>query len=130
PPRYLFLVGVLPALLVFWIRRAVPETDEWQAAKVKAHHHEPRLVELFHGDALRVTIWTLVVCCVSLTAHWAFMFWHAQHLRNLPEVLAWTDESKRHLVNTAMFWVIGSSIAGNFFSGWIARVIGYRAAIG
>jgi len=27
PPRYLFLVGVLPALLVFWIRRAVPESD-------------------------------------------------------------------------------------------------------
>src|SRR5689334_14419239 len=24
PPKYLFLVGVLPALLVFWIRRAVP----------------------------------------------------------------------------------------------------------
>src|SRR5438309_4709060 len=41
PPRYLFLVGVLPALLVFWIRRAVPEPDEWRAAKEQAHHHEP-----------------------------------------------------------------------------------------
>ena len=28
-PRAVFLVGVLPALLVFWIRREVPETDEW-----------------------------------------------------------------------------------------------------
>ena len=27
PPNYLFLVGVLPALLVLWIRRAVPETE-------------------------------------------------------------------------------------------------------
>ena len=27
PPRYVFLVGVLPALLVLWIRRAVPETE-------------------------------------------------------------------------------------------------------
>lgn len=35
-PKYLFLVGILPALLVFWIRRAVPETDEWQAAKKQA----------------------------------------------------------------------------------------------
>src|SRR4029077_11324492 len=32
-PRYLFLIGVVPAFLVFWIRRAVPETDEWHAAK-------------------------------------------------------------------------------------------------
>ena len=31
PPKYLFLVGVLPALLVFWIRRAVPEPEEWHA---------------------------------------------------------------------------------------------------
>src|SRR3954467_4072868 len=30
--RYVFLVGVLPALLVFWIRRHVPEPDAWQAA--------------------------------------------------------------------------------------------------
>ena len=36
PPRYLFLVGVLPALLVFWIRRAVPEPEEWRAAKEQA----------------------------------------------------------------------------------------------
>src|SRR3989454_4732650 len=37
PPRYLFLVGVVPALLVFWIRRAVPEPAEWRAAKEDAH---------------------------------------------------------------------------------------------
>src|SRR5690242_4698290 len=73
-PRYLFLVGVLPALLVFWIRRAVPEPAEWQAAKVKARHHEPKLAELFRGATRPVTIWVTVVCAVSLTAHWAFMF--------------------------------------------------------
>src|SRR6266478_3395265 len=43
PPKYLFLVGVFPALLVFWIRRAVPETAEWRAAKAQAGHQEPRL---------------------------------------------------------------------------------------
>ena len=34
PPaeRYVFLIGVLPALAVFWIRRQVPETAEWQRA--------------------------------------------------------------------------------------------------
>src|SRR5262249_1615100 len=32
-PRTLFLVGVLPALLVLWIRRAVPEPEEWQGAR-------------------------------------------------------------------------------------------------
>jgi MFS family permease len=130
PPRCLFLVGVAPALLVFWIRRAVPEPDEWRDAREQAHHHEPGVRALFAGDARRVTILVMIVCAISLTAHWAFLFWHPQHLRNLPEVLGWTPERKNHLVNTAMFLVIGSSIAGNFFSGWLARFIGYRATIG
>jgi len=25
PPRYVFLIGIIPAFLVFWIRRSVPE---------------------------------------------------------------------------------------------------------
>ena len=129
-PKYLFLVGIIPALLVFWIRRAVPETEEWQAAKKDAHHHEPKLSALFQGDVWRVTLWTMVVCGISLTAHWAFMFWHVQHLRNLPEVLSMTSEERNKLASLAMYLVIGSSIAGNFFSGWLAKRLGYRATIG
>src|SRR5207248_11109193 len=30
--RYVFLVGVVPAALVFWIRRSVPEPREWLGA--------------------------------------------------------------------------------------------------
>jgi len=130
PPRYLFLVGVVPALLVFWIRRSVPEPEEWRSAKESAHHHEPGLGDLFRGEVRRITIWVVLVCGVSLTAHWAFLFWHQQHLRNLPEVLNWTAEQKNKLASTAMYLVIGSSVLGNFFAAWLARRIGYRGAIG
>jgi MFS family permease len=129
PPRYVFLVGILPALLVFWIRRAVPEPTEWRNAKEKAHHNEPGVHDLFQGEVRRITIWVVSVCAVALTAHWAFMFWHQQHLRNLPEVLKWTAEQKNRLASTGMYLVIGSSILGNFFAGWLARLIGYRATI-
>ncbi|MCX6922486.1 MAG: MFS transporter, partial [Verrucomicrobia bacterium] len=129
PPRYLFLVGVLPALLVFWIRRAVPEPDEWRVAKSSAHHHEPGVRDLFRGHVRSITIWVVLVCGVSLTAHWAFMFWHQQHLRNLPDVLNWTAEQKNKLASAGMYLVITSSILGNFFAGWLARLIGYRATI-
>lgn len=128
-PRYLFLVGVLPALLVFWIRRAVPEPVEWQAARANARQRETKLSELFRGETRPVTIWVTLVCAISLTAHWAFMFWHQQHLRNLPDVLAMSAEDRNKLASTAMYLVIGSSILGNFFSGWIARIVGYRATI-
>jgi MFS family permease len=129
PPKYLFLVGVAPALLVFWIRRAVPEPEEWHAAKTQAQNHQPGIGELFRGETRRIAIWVMIVCGLSLTAHWAFMFWHQQHLRNLPDVLAMSAEQRNKLASTAMYLVIGSSLVGNFFSGWIARFTGYRAAI-
>ena len=47
-PRWVFLVGVLPALMVFWIRRHVPEPEEWRAAKAEARHlKEPATISTF-----------------------------------------------------------------------------------
>ena len=97
PPRSLFLVGILPALLVFWIRRAVPEPEEWCAAKKCARPEQLGISNLFRGEIRRVTWWVMIVCGVSLTAHWAFMFWHQQHLRNLPDVLNLSAEAKNKL---------------------------------
>src|SRR5262249_14194105 len=37
---------------------------------------------------------TLLVCALALTAHWAFLFWYLQHLRNLPDLSSWTDAEK------------------------------------
>jgi len=127
--KFIFLVGVLPAFLVFWIRRAVPEPEEWHAAKVTAQNHAPRIRDLFSGETRRVTIRVMIVCGISLTAHWAFMFWHQLQLRNLPDVLAMSGAEQARLAGKAMYLVIGSSIVGNFFSGWISRFMGYRAAI-
>jgi MFS family permease len=129
PPRYLFIVGVLPALLVFWIRRAVPEPEEWRQARSAARIVEPRVRDLFSGPVRPITLWVMAVCAVSLTAHWAFMFWHQQHLRNLPDVLKLAPEQINKLASTAMYLVIASSILGNFFAGWLSRLLGYRLTI-
>jgi len=57
------------------------------------------------------------------------MFWHLQHVRNLPEVLQMTPEEKNRLASAVMWLVIGSSIVGNFIAGGLARFLGYRATI-
>jgi MFS family permease len=130
PPRYLFLVGVLPALLVLWIRRSVPEPEEWHAAKLSAQSASaPGILDLFRGDVRRITLWTIAVCAISLTAHWAFMFWHQQHLRKLPEVLRMSAAQQNLLGSKALYYVIASSSLGNFFAAALARLIGYRPAI-
>jgi MFS family permease len=128
PSRSVFLVGVLPAFLVLWIRRAVPEPEEWQGARLAAQA-EPRFTELFHGRVRRTTLLTLLVCALALTGHWAFLFWFPQHLRNLPDVGDWTDAQKSQLVSKALWLVILTSIAGNFLAGWLARLVKYRLAI-
>jgi len=128
-PRWVFLVGILPALLVFWIRRAVPEPAEWHAAKLKAQHHEPSIVELFRGEVLPITVKTILVCSLSLTAWWAFQFWNQQHVRNLPELATWTVYDREQLVSKFFFIVVVASMGGNFFAGWIASLFGYRRSI-
>ena len=152
-PKWVFLVGILPALLVFWIRRNVPEPAEWHAAKKSAGANQPGILDLFRGKVLRTTVLTIIVCACGLTAWWAFMFWHAQHLRALPDLHAakavayeavlqsgefgakipeaakWINAEKQRVVSTAFFLLICSSIVGNFFCAGMARKFGYRRSI-
>jgi len=130
PPRTVFLVGVLPAFLVVWIRRAVPEPEEWHAARASAAEAAPGVADLFRGAVARTTILTILVCSLSLTAHWAFMYWYLQHLRNLPDLGAWTEFDKTVYASRAMMLVMVASIAGNFLAALLARRLGYRRAIG
>jgi len=128
-PRYLFLVGVLPALLVFWIRRAVPEPEEWHTAKSKARDNLPGIRDLFRGKVRRTTFLVILVCAVSLPAHWAFRFWHQIQLKNLPDVIGLPTAVKNGLGIKALYLVMISSIIGNFAAAAIAKVLGYRRAI-
>jgi MFS family permease len=129
PNRTVFLVGVLPAFLVLWIRRAVPEPEEWRGAKQQSTHSEPGFLELFRGSIRRTTLLTTLVCALALTGHWAFLFWWPQHLRNLAELGGWTDSEKSQLVSKVLWLTILTSIVGNFLAAWLARRIGYRRAI-
>ena len=128
-PRVVFLVGVLPALLVLWIRREVPETEEWRAAKRRGTDASPGIVDLFRGEVRRTTILTILVCSVSLSAHWAFIFWYQQHLRNLPDVISLSPARRNELASIANLLVMVASILGNFLAAILALAIGYRRSI-
>ncbi len=125
--RYIFLVGILPALITLWIRKAVPETEEWQAAR--SHAKPPGIRELFGPQVRGVTWRVLLICGVSLTAHWAFMFWQQRHVRSLPEFATATDAVKNHVAVVSLFWIMIGSLIGNFVAGGLAKLMGYRRAI-
>ncbi len=127
--RTVFLVGVLPALSVLWMVRAVPESEEWHAARARAGRSAPSIRKLFRGEIRRTTLLTIAVCSLALTAHWAFNYWSLQHLRNLPALSAWSEPQKTRFLSMTMVLLMLTAIAGNFLAGAIARVLGYRRAI-
>jgi MFS family permease len=129
PNRYVFLAGLAPALLVLWIRRAVPETSDWHAAKAAAGNAEPGLIDLFRGAVLRTTLLTMAVCALSLTAHWAFIFWSTQHVRQLIEVRNLLPARQTQIASEIWVVLMLASIAGNFLAAAIARRIGYQRTV-
>lgn len=123
-PRWVFLIGVLPAFVTLWIRKHVPETAEWTAAQVGKV--PPPLASLFAPQIRRTTLLALMLCAISLTGHWTFMFWQQAFIRNHPEV-ATIDQP--HVTSVALFCVIVASILGNFASGLSAWLFGYRRTL-
>jgi len=127
--RLVFLLGVLPALLVFWVRRQVPEPANWRQAEADAGP-KPRVRDLFHDRLAGVTGITTLVCALSLSAWWLFVFWHPQHLRKLLEAAGTAPADATRRISAAFFVMIAVSIGGNYFAGWLARRLGNPRAIG
>jgi MFS family permease len=127
--RFVFLVGVLPAFLVFWIRRHVPEPEAWQRAERESGGERPRARDLFRGQVAPITLRTTTTCALALSGWWLFQFWQSQHLRRLL-VDAGTDPGEVTRIVSASFFVLNAmAIVGNFGAGWLARVLGNRRAI-
>jgi MFS family permease len=118
---------VVPALLVFWIRRHVPEPAAWERAAVGRRN--PGARELFRGPILRTTLHTTLVCALGLSAWWLFLFWHPQHFRKLLDEQGVPPGEITRLVSASFLLVNVTAIAGNFAGGWLARRFGNPRAI-
>jgi MFS family permease len=126
--RWVFLGGVLPALMVFWIRRHVPEPETWAQAGT-AVVKKPSAFDLFRGSVRSVTLRTTLVCALGRSAWGLFLFWQTHHRRKVL-VDAGTPASEiTQLVSAAFFAFNVTSVLGNFGAGWLAQKLGYRRSI-
>jgi MFS family permease len=126
PPQWIFLVGVLPAFITLWIRHAVPETEEWSEAR--KDQPAPKIRELFGPQVRSITWRVMLICAVSLTAHWTFMFWQQSYIRSLAEV-GTSKVAKDGATVMALLWIMVGSLLGNFVAGALAIRLGYGKAI-
>ena len=73
--RWMMLVGAAPALLVFFIRLFVPESERWRASVATAPDARP-LRETLLSKGLRSRTWTAIgLASVALVGTWASVQW-------------------------------------------------------
>src|SRR6266403_4872209 len=60
--RYMFIIGVLPALMTLWVRRAIPESERWERGNTqrRAAVQRKRSGETLGAEELALTRITLV----------------------------------------------------------------------
>jgi MFS family permease len=72
--RWLFVVGVLPALFTLWIRRNVPEPETWKTRGAKSRLGNPFKV-IFGRSLIRRTVLIILLGTAVQFAYWGIFFW-------------------------------------------------------
>jgi len=78
--RYMYLVGVVPALLTLWIRRAIPESAVWEQAAARRRSAPERapftLFDLFSDRTMRTrTILVFLMSLATTMGFWGISTW-------------------------------------------------------
>lgn len=115
--RWVWLVGTLPALLVFFIRLFVPESERWQE-EAKKGPVEP-LSEVFGPTLIKNTLIGIFIASVALIGTWGSVQW-------LP---LWVDQlvgkelpgAKGSVAMLCAFGAICGCIVGPLVGGKIGR---------
>lgn len=122
--RWLFVVGVAPALVTLWIRRRVPEPNAWLARTETQRATSNPFATLFGATLRRRTILATLLSAAVQFANWGLFFW-------LPSFLAAPIENGgagMSIVRSAG-WIIPTQIGayiGYLSFGFIADRFGRR----
>lgn len=73
--RWLFVVGVAPALFTLWIRRNVPESKAWTTRRAAAVCRENPFRAIFGRGLLGRTVGIVVLGAAVQFAYWGLFFW-------------------------------------------------------
>ena len=122
-PRWVFVVGVLPAFFTLWLRRNVGESPEWHEKRQVA---SAKVSELFKGRVLKTTILTVCITSICLITIWGLFYYSTQVIRAAGLSMKLAPPQITVIASWAL--IIGAvwNIVGNFFCVWLFRQIGIR----
>jgi MFS family permease len=122
--RAMFWIGILPALLVFYIRRFVPEPEVFQRTRARQTSlgEGSNFLAIFNPSLLRITLLTALLAVGAQGGYYAITTWLPTYLKTVRGL---------SVLNTGgyLFVVILGSFSGYMVSAWLADRLGRKQTL-
>jgi len=125
--RFVFFVGVLPALVTLWIRKSVPESEMWKEHKDQAATSAP-FSEVFSPALRRNTIFLLLLNIFGLFAWWGLFSWMPPYL-TLPIEKGGRGLSMMNTTTLLVTLNLAGMFPGYVCYGWVADKLGRKRSL-
>ena len=122
--RAMFWIGILPALLVFYIRRHVPEPEVFRQTRAREARlgEASNFLEIFTPALLRTTLLTALLAIGAQGGYYAITTW-------LPTYLKTTRGLSILNTGAYLFVVIVGSFIGYMVSAWLTDRLGRKRTL-
>lgn len=121
--RAMFWIGILPALLVFYIRRKVEEPEVYSQTRATVEkRHESHFMEIFSPAVLKVTVLTSLLAIGVQGGYYAITTWLPTFLKTV---------RKLSVLNTGGYLcvVVLGSFIGYIISAYLADMLGRKRTL-
>ena len=117
--RAMFWSGILPALLVFYIRRNVQEPAVYSATRTRVRERGSHFLEIFSPALLKTTLLTSLMITGMMAGYFAVFFWLPTYLKT---------ERGLSVLNTGLytFVVIFGSFVGYLAAAYASDLLGRK----
>jgi MFS family permease len=125
--RFVFFVGVLPALVTLWIRKSVPESEMWKQHRDQATTKAP-FSEIFSPVFRKQTIFLLLLNIFGLFAWWGLFSWMPPYL-TLPVEKGGRGLSMMNTTTLLVTLNLAGMFPGYLCYGWFADKLGRKRSL-
>ena len=130
--RYVFFVGILPALVTLWIQSSVPESELWKQRRIEVKREtqgsQIRFADLFGRRYRRRTITLLLMNIFGMFGWWGLFTWIPPYL-SLPVEQGGRGFGALNTTALLVFLNLVGMAPGYATFGWIADRMGRRPAV-
>jgi len=130
--RYVFFVGILPALVTLWIQSSVPESELWKQRRMEVKRESQssqiRFADLFGRRYRRRTITLLLMNTFGMFGWWGLFTWITPYL-SLPVEQGGRGFGALNTTALLVFLNLVGMAPGYATFGWIADRMGRRPAV-